>query len=1113
MEQIQWLENELKLFARKYYMNIFWQRLALFIAAVFLLVLVFSLAEYSFWFESGTRFYLFWGLIILGFASFAIFLLQPLFLLFGIKKQLSRQEFALVIGKHFPEVNDRILNILELSEGKYSTASVDLIVASIRQKLGEVKFFHFFEAIDRRRTLRRIPLIIVPFLFLLIMGFTMPDVLLNPLERLSHYNTEYVKPAPFDFVVQNQNMEVAQNSDFTVMVKLEGSEIPEEVFLEDGDRRLRMNQSDKNVFQYTFKSVKKDQNFHFFADGYKSADYKVSVFKMPAIVSYSLHISYPVYTGKQNEVINNINSLSVPRGTIIRFHVLTRDADDLKVFDESNRIKVVRDERNFVFERLFDNNVIIKAVSFRSNVKAADSLEFSFAVVPDEFPTISVREEVDSTMFMLRYFSGKISDDYGLSRLKFDYKYYAAAGGVLDSSFNIPISKEYNLQEFYNAFDFSIFDLRPGDRIEYFFTVFDNDTYAGPKSSKSQVFTFRMPGKEEMEKLINEKSAQVNESMQSMYDEAAKLQKELDDFIKKTSQKKKLDWEEQEKLKELLDREKQLEENLNKASDQNAERMRMSEQLNEFNEQVYEKQRMIDELLNQIMDDEFREMLERLNEMLEKNPPNMTSQLEKLNQKNEEILKNMEQTIELLKRSKVEEDIMSLTNDLKESGKEQKELSESEKSAEDRMKDQEELNKMFEELQQKADSMMKQNSELEEPFPMDSLQERLKAIDSTLKSALNSLKNSRENKASKSQQEAADQMQELAEDLEEMMMSEEMEQNAEDMNLVREILENLIIISFQQEDLMRNVALTRIADPRYFENLRKQKRIDEGLSIINDSLSALGKRNPMINSYITDELSKIGQARKNALYNLNSRYIAPATREQQNVMMGVNNLALLLSDALKQMQQQANQQKSGQCSGSKCKKPGNKPGDKPGQGQGSKPSAKTLRQLQEQLNQQMESLKKQMESGQKPGPGQPGWSEQLAKMAAQQEAIRKAMQEYQQQLNSEGGNGSALNKVINDMEKTEEDLVNKRLNTETMNRQKQIETRLLESEKADMEREKDPKRQSEEAKIFNNGNPMTFFKYNSLKRNSSEILKTVPPNLNSYYKQKVNEYLYKTKAE
>ncbi|MGD9494415.1 MAG: hypothetical protein AB7V36_13790, partial [Bacteroidales bacterium] len=443
----------------------------------------------------------------------------------------------------------------------------------------------------------------------------------------------------------------------------------------------------------------------------------------------------------------------------------------------------------------------------------------------------------------------------------------------------------------------------------------------------------------------------------------------------------------------------------------------------------------------------------------------------------------------------------------------QEKLSESNKPTQDKMKEQEELNKMFEELRQNADSIMKQNSELEEPFPMDSLQERLKAIDSTLKAALENLQKSKENKASKSQQDAADQMQKLAEDLEEMMMSAEMEQNSEDMNLIREILENLIIISFQQEDLMRSVMQTRIADPKYFENVRKQKRLDEGLSVINDSLSALGKRNPMINSFITDELTKIGKARKTAMEYLNNRYVAPAAREQQNVMMGVNNLALLLSDALKQMQEQANQQKSGQCSGSKCKKPGNKPGGKPGQGQGEKPSAKTLRQLQEQLNQQMESLKKQMEGGQKPGAGQPGFSEQLAKMAAQQEAIRKAMQQYQQQMNSEGGNGSALNKIINDMEKTEEDLVNKRITNETINRQKQIETRLLESEKADIEREKDPKRQSEEAKIFNNGNPMTFFKYNSLKRNSSEILKTVPPNLNSYYKQKVNEYLYKTKAE
>lgn len=945
------------------------------------------------------------------------------------------------------------------------------------------------------------------------MSFTIPEFLISPLERISNYNKEYIKPAPFEFIIQNKNLEVSQNNDFIVSVKLEGKEIPEEVYLENDNRRFKMINVEKNVFNYTFKNIKSDQQFWFFADGYKSSVYNLSVYKTPVIVSYSLHISYPEYTGKQNEIINNINSLNVPRGTFVRFHVLTRDADDLSVFDEKNKLKVINDKRSFVFEKIFSENTTLKAISYRKNVKAADSLEFSFNVIPDEYPVISVKEEIDSTMFMLRYFSGKISDDYGLTKLKFNFKYYSVSGNTIDSSINIPISKEYNLQEFYNAFDFSVYDLTPGDRIEYFFTVYDNDTYAGPKSSKSQVFVFRMPSKEEMEKLINEKSTQVSEGMEKLYDEAAKLQNELNEFIKKNSQKKKLDWMEQEKLKELLDREKELEENLNKAAQQNAERIRMNEQLNKFNEQVYEKQRMIDELLNQIMDDEFRELLQKLNDMLEKNPPNMSSQLEKLNQKNEEILKSMEQTIELLKRSKVEEDILSLTDDLRKYSKEQEEISENNKSVSEKINEQDFLNKMFEELQKQADSLLKLNNELETPFSLDSLQQKLDEINKTMNNASEQMKSGKQNKASKSQQNASEQMKQLADEIEQMLNDSYEEQNTEDINLIREILENLIILSFRQEDLMRDVALTKIADPKYFENIRKQKWIDEGLLTISDSLSALGRRNPIINSYITDELNKIKQSRKNALEYLNNRYVAPATREQQNIMMGINNLALLLSDALKQMQQQANQQKSGQSGNSSCKRPGNKPGGKPGQGQGSKPSAKTLRQLQEQLNEQMESLKKQMESGQMPGNGQPGFSEQLAKMAAQQEAIRKALQEYQQQLNSEGANGSALNKVINDMEKTEEDLVNKRLSTETINRQKQITTRLLESEKADMEREKDPKRQSEEAKFFNNGNPMTFFKYNSLKRNSSEIMKTVPPNLNSYYKQKVNEYLYKTKAE
>jgi hypothetical protein len=213
-------------------------------------------------------------------------------------------------------------------------------------------------------------------------------------------------------------------------------------------------------------------------------------------------------------------------------------------------------------------------------------------------------------------------------------------------------------------------------------------------------------------------------------------------------------------------------------------------------------------------------------------------------------------------------------------------------------------------------------------------------------------------------------------------------------------------------------------------------------------------------------------------------------------------LALLLAEALDQMQQQMNSNSS--CKGGNCKKPGK------GKGKG-KPSAATMKQLQEQLNKQMQELKDQMEGKNpgKQGQGQQSVSEQLARLAAQQEALRKMLQEYGEEDKLNGGKNSGnISEMMKDMEQTEQDLVNKMITNETLNRQQEILTRLLESEKAEKERELDEKRESNEAKNQNFSNPNDFFKYNRLKTREQELLKTVPPSLNSFYKQKVNEYFY-----
>jgi hypothetical protein len=293
----------------------------------------------------------------------------------------------------------------------------------------------------------------------------------------------------------------------------------------------------------------------------------------------------------------------------------------------------------------------------------------------------------------------------------------------------------------------------------------------------------------------------------------------------------------------------------------------------------------------------------------------------------------------------------------------------------------------------------------------------------------------------------------------------------------------------------------------------RAKKLQDDSQIIKDSLLALSKRIFQIESFINKELGEINYNMKQSIDNISDRKTSLARQNQQFVMTSANNLALMLDEVLRQLQQQAN---SGQPGSGSCDKPG---------GAGASPS---MQQMQQQLQQQLEKMKQQMEQGkqeggQKPGgekngegkgkdgmggmPGGGSLSKDLAKMAAQQEAIRKEIQRLAQELNKDGsGSGNGLNDAAKKLEQVEKDLVNKRITPETIKRQQEIMTRLLEHEKAQREQEQDDKRESNESKNQKFSNPTKYFEYKRKKEQEVELLKTIPPGLNEYYKNKVNEF-------
>ncbi len=373
-----------------------------------------------------------------------------------------------------------------------------------------------------------------------------------------------------------------------------------------------------------------------------------------------------------------------------------------------------------------------------------------------------------------------------------------------------------------------------------------------------------------------------------------------------------------------------------------------------------------------------------------------------------------------------------------------------------------------------------------------------------MKDSSEKLEQGKKNKASESQEGASEEMEEMAEQMESAMQSAQAQSAQENMEDLRALLENIIQLSFDQEGVMENLKVIERDDPAYVDAGRKQRKIKDDSQMVEDSLFALSKRVPQIESIVNEEISAINKNIGKALEDIGERRTANATSRQQYVMTSYNNLALLLDEALKQMQMAMANQMPGK---GNCEKPG---------GQGKNPSSGKMGKMQEEMGKKLEEMMKQMEKGQqqggnkpgfKPGMGNQGMSKEIAKMAAEQAAIRREVERMAQELNQKGkGEGKGLQDIAQEMEEMEKDLVNQEITRESLKRQEDIMIRLLESEKAMREREYDDRRESNSPGEYEPSNPENYLEYKRQKSREVELLRTVPADLKPYYRDKVNDY-------
>ncbi len=112
MTNYEVLIQKLDQFIRKYYLNKAIRGTLYFTATILVLFLLYSVLEHNYYFDKGVRKFMFFSFIGISLAGLVYWIGTPLLSMLRLGKTISHEQAAQIIGDHFPDVQDRLLNVL-----------------------------------------------------------------------------------------------------------------------------------------------------------------------------------------------------------------------------------------------------------------------------------------------------------------------------------------------------------------------------------------------------------------------------------------------------------------------------------------------------------------------------------------------------------------------------------------------------------------------------------------------------------------------------------------------------------------------------------------------------------------------------------------------------------------------------------------------------------------------------------------------------------------------------------------------------------------------------------------------------------------------------------------
>ncbi|HID10538.1 MAG TPA: hypothetical protein EYP17_04465 [Candidatus Latescibacteria bacterium] len=963
-----------------------------------------------------------WALwCLVGGVGLSALVLQALWPLF---RRMSLETLAGDVEGAFPELRDELTASLQLwsrrehnPEG-YSVHMIEALAEDTARRLEGVDRGHLVDRKGVRRAARVFGISLPAFALAFLLW---PEA---PL-RLAHPRTRFLPPDHIRVSVLPGDTTVVEGEDCTVRVQVEGKLPPEvAVYVKEGGvgrwEEVRVPTRGSKEVAYRFRALRDTVSYLVRAGEAESPMYRISVWKRPAVRRIGTFLSFPGYTGlaPRYEEGGEVRALV---GTQVRVEVVANKPLGRAVMrfeggeEVPMKVEGRRAQGTFAVREEDTYRVCIWDTSGVSN---EDPIPYPVFPLRDEPPSVRVRfpegeyELGEDMQVPLRI---EAEDDFGITRLRLAYK---REGTDLAVYMPLEIRPGDARTEVAYLWDLGFLNLIPGDRVRYWAEAWDNDQVSGPKQARSEERFLRFPSVEELFQAWEEERYITSKAVASLSREAEGVRRQAREVRRKLLREGKLDWETQKEAEELARRAGEASRELRRLSERwkaAGERMERGEVLLR---DTLEKLRKIGELLREALPPELMKALEQVQRALEARDPEVLRRaLERIDFSLEDLRRTLDRSLSLLERMKAQAEMDALIKTAEELARRQEEVLR--RAKEDPVQMAREEERIREEIR-RLGKRLRELSELLRRHPpapwreVGGLADSLKTwgTDEKAAEAAQALRRGDLGRAMGPGKAAKDELESLVSSLSDLRERMATGWREDVLGELRRVIWDVMYLTGRQEELSQ-------ADASRAELSVFQGELAEGLRRSAERLYKVSGKTFLVPPEVGASVGEALRRMQGVVEALEEGHPPVAARARMREVLPPLRRALWL---LYLAQRRAR--------GSPA-------------GMGTEEMLAELRRMvraQEAINRGTEGL-----LGREIGPSQ---EELLDRLAVQQAAIRKALEELLRRTGGRAGTAGRLDRVVEEMEEVEKALRERRIDQDTRRRQEKILSRLLDAQRS-----------------------------------------------------------------